>query len=518
MKAVWASSLVLLCLPSVVNAADNIVIEDVRIGIDGYFQVGCQAPLEFTLRNQSETPVVLTPQIRVVDPDGHAVITTLPESEVGQTPVVIQTLFRSGKIEAPIQIELLSNDKVVLRQNFRVDNRQNVECLQQNSHLWMIDGEQPAFKSAISNFPQSEMGEIRSANFAENIERISSSFGLESVELMVLNADTIVSEQASIKIRDWVQRGGRLVIAVGQAVQELQTSPLSAWLPLLPTEAIKIQNLSSLNQFVPGSEPIRFLGSIDGAKFEPTSGNVLASGLETPLVIRSAYGLGTVTFIGIRLDKKPLNTWESGAKLAMLLAGFKSDAKNLESTKTAEAELNPTGVTDLQTQLIQALDDYPEIKRPSYWVVIGWGALLLVIIGPLDYLLVHHLLGRPQLTWVTLTLWLIGMTFWTYSSSNSVNSADGQMQQIELLDVDLTTQKVRGRSWFNFYSPTSQRYEITANVNEKLLHESPSTSSDNEVNPAATAFTQTSWVERPESSYRGMYRSGGFETNKPAYH
>lgn len=507
LKAVWVFCLVLSCIPSVANAADDIVIENVRIGIDGYFQVGCQAPLEFTVRNQSGTPAVLTPQIRVVDPDGHGVITALPEREVGKEPITIRTLFRSGKIEAPIQIEFLSEEEVVFRQTFRVDNAQDVECLQQNSHLWMLDGEQPAYRSAISKFSQSEMGEIRTAYFADNIERITNSSALESVELMVINADVTVSELASKRIQDWVQRGGRLVIAVGEAVQELQASPLSAWLPLMPSETIKIQNLSSLNQFVPGSEPIRFLGSIDGAKFEPTSGNVLVSGLETPLVIRSAYGLGTVTFIGIRLDKKPLSTWESGAELAMLLAGFDSEANSRVSTKTAEAELNPTGVTDLQTQLIHALDDYPEIERPSYWVVIGWGALLLFIIGPLDYLLVHHLLGRPQLTWVTLTAWLIGMTFWTYSSSKSVNSSEGQMQQIELLDVDLTTQKVRGRSWFNFYSPASKRYEISTNVNKKLLPESTS-----------TEFTQTSWVERPESSYRGMYRSGGFETNKPAYH
>lgn len=502
-----------LLTPAVASAADSIVIENIRLGVDGYFQVGRQTPIEFSVSSSDSSVKTFTPQLRTVDPDGHGVISTLPSIEVGKTPVVVRTLFRSGKIAAPVQIELLEDEEIVARKVVRVDNNQGIECLQQNSRLWLIAGEQPAYEAAASQYSASQSGIICAADFVSNTERIENSLALESVELIVLNGDTKLSPGSSQIIEDWVQRGGRLVISVGKTVSELKESPIADWLPVLPTDTVKIQNLSSLNQLVPGSEPLRFLAAIDGARFGPTDGTVLVDGLNTPLVVRTAYGLGTVTLVSIAIDKKPISIWESRADFAMLLAGHRLDGKSTDRGPSVDLGLSPTGVTDLQTQIVQALDDYDDIDRPSYWVVIGWGAVLLLIIGPIDYFIVHHLLKRPQLTWLTLPLWLVGMTVWSYSSAEAVNQSNQQMQQIELVDVDTTTKKVRGRAWFNFYSTSTQRYEVAANVNTSTL-------STSAVGSAARTplFYQTSWVDRPETSYRGMYRSGGLEASKPAYH
>src|SRR5690606_32170498 len=64
--------------------------------------------------------------------------------------------------------------------------------------------------------------------------------------------------------------------------------------------------------------------------------------------------------------------------------------------------------------------------------------------------------------------------------------------------------------WLNFYSPETRRNHVQASLQGHALFKEELKSSP--------TFLQTSWIERPESSYRGMYRSGGLETQKPNYH
>lgn len=499
-----------LVLCGVGIADEKISIRNAQVGIDGHFRVGCWASIKFTVVDLADLPRTLTPIIRTVDPDGHGVTSTLPEILAGSDGVRVQGIFRSGKVEAPVSIEILYGDKIVAQQAIRVDKENAVQCLRQDAQIWILDGDQPAFEAAASDLKKNSKHTFHVANLRSLDQEMTDARSLDSVSLIVLNGDTNPPETTASAIRDWTRRGGRLVICVGGDVDQIQSGTLSSWLPVQPREKIEIRNLTGISQLVPGSSPLRFLGTVSGARFRATDGTVIASELGHPLAIRNAYGVGTVTMIGLRLDQKPLSTWNSRAELAIILAGLESIWKEAIGEQQAAAfdtGLNPTGVTDLQTQLIHTLDHYENIPRPSYLVVLGWSAVLILLIGPIDYFIMHRLIGRPQYTWFTLPIWLIAMTLWSYSSTSSTNEAELQAKQIELLDVDLTVNKIRGRSWLNFYSPETRRNTIEVDLQSISIP----------TNENSVDYLSTSWIERPEFSYRGMYRSGGLDTQKPTY-
>ncbi|TWT50019.1 hypothetical protein KOR42_37030 [Thalassoglobus neptunius] len=500
------------------GAKADVEILNATGGVDGWFKIGRWAPVRFDIQVSNESGSAqdeassngeLTPRIRTVDPDGHAVYTSLtPLSGNSESLNHVEAVFRNGRTDASVLIEILSAGKVVASKLLRADEPGSLVSLEQNAQLWLVAGEQPGFEAAYRRAAAVNPKAIQLVRLEDFGNWQGTGRSLDSVDVIVLNADTAVSEEASAAIQKWVERGGRLVVAVGADTELLLASPLAGWLPNQPRGTVEIRNLGPLNAIIPGSGRLRMIGSLTGADLLAENGFVIASGLNQPMIIRSGVGLGLVTIFALRMDQEPLSEWGSRAELAMILAGqvpLWNDPEFLQQRE--DSGLSPTGVADFQTQIFQAIDSTDEIPRHSYWVSMGWMALLAVLVGPLDYYLVHHVIRRPNLTWITFPVWLGLIVYTTMSSANATNSHPMSARQIEVVDVDATIGAVRGRSWFNLYSPTSSRHDTQA-----MVDFGDSLSADN------VDFTLTSWVERPESGYRGMYRSGGLDSQKPAYH
>lgn len=493
-------------------AESPIRISEIEIGIDGHFRVGCHAPIEFTVQlRESATEGSdwnVEPRIRAVDPDGHAVCHRLPPIELSAEPTRVRGRFRSGKLEAPITIELLRDDQLIASQTIRMDHTEERGCLRQDAHIWLVVGEHPGFTAAASLFESHDPEAIHVAHRDDLLLHLSDARALDSVTLVVINADVPVDSTTAEALRDWVRRGGTLALFIGDQSRSLSASPLATWLPTLPQGTIELRNLNSLNTFVPGSEPLRMLGSLPAAQVRSTQGHVLAADLGNPLLLRDAYGRGVVVLSSVAMDQKPLSNWTARADFALKLVGIEAPWKSAASNSNQSFDM--TGVTDLQTQLIHTLDVYETVDRPSYWVVIGFCAVCLLIVGPLDFFLLHRVLKRPQLTWVTLPIWLMIMTSWALSSATKTNQVGESARQLDLVDIDVSNHTISGRSWFDFYSAATQRNSISTSVLLPVRQ-------DASTKTQTPQFLTTSWVERPETSYRGMYRTGGLDAGKPKY-
>ena len=249
-------------------------------------------------------------------------------------------------------------------------------------------------------------------------------------------------------------------------------------------------------------------GSKRTVQWNVESGKILARSLDGPIVVRSGESLGTVTAIALDINALPFARdtaegrtleWESLPDLCRWLAGLPAIPKLAEGAERPQSDLNPTGVSDLQTQLVNTLDRFPEVVRPSYWVVLGSALLFLVIVGPLDYLVVHRLFQRPHWTWVTLPLWIVLGGVVGLSAASRTGGTRELTRQLDLVTWDAVQGEARLNSWLTIYSPEHHRYEVAC---------TPGT-----MNPASPAGTQLRWAGRPEAGFRGLYRptelSGG---------
>jgi len=488
------------------RAEDSLQVSRIQIGFDDTFRLGHWAAVECELTGPAGT--VVTPVLRAADPDGRG--TQQPFADVklaGDHPVRVRGLFRSGKLNASLQLQLQANGRTLQSIPLRVGSGASYQALKQSTSVWMTIGDQPVFQRGLARWNNRLPAAVHQISL-DNFDRaIWSAEALDGVDVLVLTGDVAIDDESSSSIRNWVQRGGRLIISIGDTVEQLAASPLADWLPYLPQDQLDIAKLSGLQDLVPRSSQLRTLTTIPAARMDGRRGVVLAAGLSGPLALRMAFGSGQITLVAVRLDTPPLSNWQEDSQgyLAGVLAAIPFPAEQGGGGLPRRAEFDPSAVTDLQAQISQSLDHFSEMPRAAPWSVIGWIALFSLIVGPLDYALVHYWLKRPEWTWATLAFWVIaasGLAIWR---GNTLNDHESVARQMDSIDIDLTTDTVRGQSWYAYYSQRNQRNRITTQLNSAWA-------------PAkASPTAEVCWVPRPGEGYRGMSGSGGLDETQPGY-
>ena len=505
----WRLSLIWLILVCAHTApAADYVVSDVQIGADGLFKVGCWTRLEFELSGPAGSTV--QPVITVPDPDGNPVDAfwnevTLPASGA----VRVSEMIRLGRLGAVIRIHMEHKGVRQTARTFQTSGLMSdgsghlIKSLPQHHQIWLVHGNHPAFPAAADRWNQTDADSLHLVSIPD-LSLFRSDVG-EGINVIVLSPDMAVTTEQSLQLSRWVQRGGRLVIPVGDGVDDLRDSEIAEWLPFLPSGRTEVRNLVPLRELVPKSSSLKVITVLPAAQFDTGSAKFLAGNL----VARGSHGLGQVTMTSMPLHLDPLASWDalSQAELAVKLADVRAPWELMSEANRDGTELNPTGVSDFQSQLLNQLEDFPQVSRGTNWTVMGTLLALLLLVGPLDYLIVHRILQRPHWTWVTLPVFAVVFGVVLLRLSEAANQRDLVANQLEIIDVDSANQLIRSRSWLSFYSPATRRYEIAiAPFDEKLT-----ASGSYSVGP------RLGWLERPEEGYRGMYHGGGLDIGKPRY-
>jgi hypothetical protein len=255
--------------------------------------------------------------------------------------------------------------------------------------------------------------------------------------------------------------------------------------------------------------PIPFDGQVPAARLGQTGGDVLVPGLDGPLLVQVPHGFGRVTFLAVDLDRAPLADWAGLHEMCLkILARGRDENQHLKSQESTQ--LAQLGVTDLASQLHFAQDDFPRVARFSVWGIMGLVLIYLLIIGPLDYFLVHRVLKKPQLTWITFPGWVLVAVGLSIGLAERTNGQGLQANQVDIIDIDAASQQVRGQSWVTLYSPETRRYAVKVEPQTRTWNngEAPGT---------PPLPSRLSWSGAPEAGIGGMYRPGGLQLARRLY-
>jgi hypothetical protein len=491
-------------------AADAALTVD--IGFGGVFQVGRWTPVRLTV---AEGRMLTAASATIADVDGRPV--TYPLQVDGSHA---EGLMQSGRLDAAVRIAATMADGSSLERLIPVGGAHATTCLRQDTELWLLIGRQIGFERAAEQLNAGHTDASRPA--AINAQTIDAArlptepAALDGVQLLVLDRQRLAPEQ-SHAIRDWVQRGGRLVVTAGHDAADLSAPPLPDWLPATVGPVYQERQTTALTgkvtAWVPNRGALRSLNALELVELQPGSGVSILDGPTLPLVVQAGLGLGTVTVVALNLDAPPFvlrtgaatedrpATWGGLPQMCLQLAGKKTGtAENISSER--ELQLNPTGVSDLYSQFAGILDDFPGLDRTSNWNVIGLMLVYLLVVGPLDYFVVHRLLKRPQLTWMTLPLWVLLAGWWATSMAAARNGDALLTRQFDVLDIAVDTGTHRLTSWLSLYSPQTRRYSVSYQP---------------VVAPGGPADVRIAPVGRPEAGFRGMYRRGGLNLGGAGY-
>jgi hypothetical protein len=504
---VWAGLVVTL-----VQSADSLpAIESVRVGFRGVVEVGRWTPIHVTVRGQSPTPVTL----RVVATE----IEGRPVRHLGESFSLVtdstdaSLVYQHGPLKSPVLVELLSDGKVISSLAIHESTASNplITTSQQNQLIFCLGAAQVGFEEAARearNYRSGQSDETEPLTVQHySVDQLSELptdvRGWEAVDVCVISADCEIPKALGKVISDWSRQGGRIVLTGGETAKSVASAGLADWIPIQLDGDLTQRDLSSLKLLVPGGSTLRLLkGSLKTVRWITSQGWSPAQSLDGPIVVRSPHGQGIVTAIALDLNARPFVTgagdeasieWESLPELCRWLASLPALPKLQAAQQRPQSDLNPTGVSDLQSQLVNALDQFPELQRPSYWVVLTSALLFLIIVGPVDWLLVHRVLKKPHLTWVTLPIWIGVGTLIGLSVASRIGGTVQLTRQVDLLTSDATSGETQLDSWLAMTSPSHRRYSVKC---------------DAVIGSNSTPISaRLRWAGRPETGFRGLYRA-----------
>lgn len=302
-------------------------------------------------------------------------------------------------------------------------------------------------------------------------------WGYEGVErvLLIAGKQSLVDElkpEQLVALDQWVRLGGKLILSIGARAPELlePSHPLAALAPGKFESLEPMRGASGLSVFSQSQFPRNSLTDENRppvVRLSERTGRVEAvQGVDPtlpPLVVRSAYGFGQVTFVAFDLDQSVFTGWNGyNQLLAGLLELGGPKATNLAAAQNRS--LTHLGYDDLVGQLRAALDQFPGVTVVSFTAVAMVAIALLLLIGPADFFLLQYLKVPRSVTWFTFPLICLLFAVGTWYLGRLAHGTHTRVNQLEVVDVDARSGAVRGTLWSHIYSPEGRNLQLSLQV------------------------------------------------------
>jgi hypothetical protein len=467
-------------------------IADCRIGFRGQYKAGFWSPLWVDVRGSGLEGTRI--EVTAIDSDGVPTIVAkdVSPANAAADPLTTTLLYtKIGRRDSPLRVSLMKGNEVLDRTTFEpgplAGDGRILPGLPATSELLVTCGAHPiGLAEALGNRETGD-GELarRIVHLNQVAELPTEWYGYSAVDTLVLSAgdvelfEALAADEARLAaITEWIELGGRLVLLCGRPAPQLigPSGPLADLVPGRLVDVVELTQSSELEQFAQSDVPILTRHSrinLPVARLADVTGRIVAFAgrqpTDLPLVVRAPRGFGEIVFAGVDLDQPPLAEWRG--RPALLRALARLGTTPLEDSIRPSPKLATFGYNDLAGALRQRLGrSFPSVATVSFSAIALISIGYLLVLGPLDYFVIHKLLGRPLLAWVTFPLIVLATSGGAYWLAED-NRGNQHVNQLELVDVDLTTGRARGTYWATLYSPRSQRYDLSLAV--RLLGREP---------------------------------------------
>lgn len=478
----WAD----VVLPSATEIEEEAIHEEndrldaVRVGIAGVYKNGFPTKVEVLWSCENVSNV----ELETVDSDGTPFITTqtLNEEQVGQGRCELVFIF--PRANGALTVRLRDENGVVLQERVcqpgAKTNEQNhilfnVPTPASKPLYFILGDEKQGFLEA---FGELRLKEDRRPLVTQinSIQDLPTDFrALESVDRLFLSSQVqdayngySSSSEHFQTLNKWVERGGKLVLFAGANSPELLRAP-NAWSQLSPGRQVEeeLHEFRVLNSITTTLQNVKNL-AMNGSRTSPYLKVPVISDLkpgakveiqeaQTPLLVACPQGLGDVVYFAGDLSEPPFSNWSGRGRLMLKVLGINPERTIVSSP----SGLIQRGYVDLSGQLRSALDQFNGVRSISFVTVAVILILYLLAIAPLDWFISKKLLRKPILTWVTFPLYILLFAAISVGITRAKTPKETVLNQVDMLDLDMTSGIARDSSWFGFYSPVGTRYEFT---------------------------------------------------------
>lgn len=483
-------------------------IISVKLGISDQLRLGEWAAVQLELGPDSSLAAAAARlEVENVDGDGApAVYDQLPVRD-NLVPQRLVGWFRLGANRSEVKVRLFdSGNKILAESSVPVSAGEGSgpQVLPLTSRLVAVVGVKQAARQ-LFNWSKSRAGSLHVVFLDSALDLPATAIGLRNLDTLVLaGSDPAVLagfDPQRLQLLDaWVRGGGRLVFwtAPEAAAEFVAGGRLASLIPGELSGFERLESTSRLDFLLKAKQPLIPLGQpgFEIGRLRKVEGNILASQEEIPLVARRQWGLGQIAFSALTLDREPLLQWEGTPRLmdALVTQPRIGEERSLELRQPISSGFQ----VDLVEQLRVPLETFGNVSLVSFTTVAVLIGLLLLLVGPGDYFLLRSLPGRKmQWTWLTFPLTILafsGLAWWLSSRSHP---RELQFNQLEIVDIDVTSGQQRGTAWTAIYSPQAETHEVAGELLPQI--------------PGKVLDEQVSWLALPGGATGGLF--GGSSTS-----
>ncbi|MDB4766330.1 hypothetical protein OAG71_01445 [bacterium] len=299
--------------------------------------------------------------------------------------------------------------------------------------------------------------------------------GWQSVNRLVISTASLenirdVSPRVWTAIADWVESGGDLVL-IGDPKNIdsfADAGPLATLVPGQVQQVVQMKTSRDLERFV-GTSRRQLIGRDDDSlpmlKVTPAeNATVVAEVNDLPLLVRSVRGFGRLSFCALSLENDRLVQWPSLAALVEKIIASDDQQKNQKMrsdlAKRSTTGLTHSGYTDMLGQLRVPLDDFSTVRFLPFTLIAVLITLYILCVAVGDYFFLKKILRKMELTWITFPLLALLFCGLAFAISKATRPAQLQINQMEIIDFDLTSGASRGTAWVNLYAPSGETVDV----------------------------------------------------------
>ncbi|WP_145077403.1 hypothetical protein [Poriferisphaera corsica] len=482
------------------------------IGLGGIVRPGTWTPVRLNLVSNAAEPRAVICQLRMRDDGGDVV---LMQREVTLQAQVQQSMWLYGKPvmtfnrNDTFQIEVLDKESGVMLA--RVEEKPQKVLYERSSAIGVMGaggsmglnaymGESSNESWGLGNdkpyFTQHEYFlQVRDLSFDRLPDRW---YGLSLLNTMIWNPNggspsgSRVNDAMLQAVREWVERGGHLVVMLPPVGQQWTSSGLA---DLLPVDKTRMRLITAKPpQNIVGRPPVGRVASeiqmlaLDVDQRDPLVSVIGRDVNGNALIVSKRYGFGTVTVFGIDMNSASLRQMGlPGRELYPIwnrIFGWQSptyrNAFVKEEVKAGRITSSYTGndLTDFWGSMITMKNT----TGPALLLALLVFAVYWLVAGPISFFVLKAR-KKHKYSWVVfsgLVLIFVGIA---WGGAYMIRPTDASITHLTLLDMDSVTGKSRVKSWMSVYMPTFGNVELDVApdmgvADNRELLSSPGVSSD----------------------------------------
>lgn len=435
---------VLLSLPRPGRAApstqDSGLALSVSAGFDGYYKDGLWMPVRVLLENNGPD---VSGQVRVITPRGFGNVETAVTRPVDlptQSRRSLQLFLAPEGFNSTLNVELVDDAG---RRLAATPSR--LSQLSVNDLLYgLIANAASAYLALNDVDPINGQAAIAQLD-VEDLPAIGAVWQALDV-LIVSDIDTgALSPEQRRALGEWVQMGGRLIVAGGPGWQKTAAG-LSDLLPLLPDGTRSVAEVQALADFANSVEALT--GSAVIATGPLTADAVtLAEADGLPLVVSRRLGFGEVIYLAADPAFAPLRGWSGIADLFRRLLSASLDRPSWAF-----------GIANW-SQAGSAINRIPDLVLPDPLLICGFLGFYLIVVGPLNYVVLRFF-KRRELAWFTIPAIVCAFSMVTYLTGLVLVGGQAVLHQLSIVQVWHGASQARVEQVVGVFSPARTIYDL----------------------------------------------------------